>query len=370
MPATATDPRLPRRRLLRLGGAAAIAAALTGPSLPSAALAERPSLAATGRLPEGGHALALLAADGRILRQAMLPGRGHGLARDPGGTWLVAFARRPGRFACALHRHDPGPRYFHCPPDRHFCGHGTFSADGRLLYATENDYDAARGVIGVYDAGAGFARLGELDSGGMDPHQVERLPSGRLLVANGGIETHPDYGRAKLNLPTMAPCIAVLDGTDGRILARAALPPALHRLSLRHLAVDVLGRPWIGGQHEGAETELPPLLAVLEGSALRQPPMAAELRRRYRNYVGSVAASHDRRLIATSSPRGGLVTVWEAASGRPLASHDLPDGCGLAALGKGFLATGGQGDLLLVGDGPTRSLARHRIAWDNHALAL
>ena len=34
---------------------------------------------------------------------------------------------------------------------RHFFGHGVFSPDGKLLYATENDFEAARGVIGVYD---------------------------------------------------------------------------------------------------------------------------------------------------------------------------------------------------------------------------
>ena len=89
-------------------------------------------------------------------------------------------------------------------PGRHFFGHGAFSPDGRLLYATENDFDNARAVVGVYDVGSGFARIGEFGTQGVGAHELLLSPDGELLVvANGGIETHPDYGRAELNLDTM-----------------------------------------------------------------------------------------------------------------------------------------------------------------------
>ena len=38
------------------------------------------------------------------------------------------------------------------------------------------------------------------------------MPDGEtFVVANGGIETHPDYGRAELNLETMDPSVAFVD---------------------------------------------------------------------------------------------------------------------------------------------------------------
>ena len=89
---------------------------------------------------------------------------------------------------------------------RHFFGHGVFSPDGALLYATENDFENAAGMIGIYDARANFERIGEFPTHGVGPHELLLLDDGRTIaIANGGIETHPDFGRAKLNIPTMKP---------------------------------------------------------------------------------------------------------------------------------------------------------------------
>ncbi|WP_374729235.1 DUF1513 domain-containing protein [Roseitalea porphyridii] len=52
----------------------------------------------------------------------------------------------------------------------------------------------------------GSARIGEFDTLGTGPHDMALMPDVRMLViANGGIETRPDYPRAKRNVPTMAP---------------------------------------------------------------------------------------------------------------------------------------------------------------------
>src|SRR5690606_9919478 len=121
---------------------------------------------------DGTYALAFVTADGKLLREIPLSGRGHDVALSPDGASGVAFARRPGQFAVSFDLNGARPPViFETPPDRHFCGHGVFSQDGRLLYATENDFDAGRGVLGVYDAGASFRRIGELQSHGLDPHE-------------------------------------------------------------------------------------------------------------------------------------------------------------------------------------------------------
>ena len=77
------------------------------------------------------------------------------------------FARRPSNWAAVVDRGTGRVRLVvTTPPERHFFGHGVFSPDGRLLYATENragidDPDAGAGVLGIYDAGAGYRRVGE-----------------------------------------------------------------------------------------------------------------------------------------------------------------------------------------------------------------
>ena len=85
----------------------------------------------------------------------------------------VVFARQPGTFAVVFdHTGRDEPLTIASFSGRHFFGHGVFSTDGALLYATENDFDKARGVIGLFDVGDGFTRIGEFDTFGTGPHEL------------------------------------------------------------------------------------------------------------------------------------------------------------------------------------------------------
>ena len=143
------------------------------------------------------------------------------------------IARRPGKFALVIDLKDGGiVRRIDAADGRRFCGHGQFTPDGDLLM-TENDYDAGHGVIGIYDYGKNYARRGEIATGGTGPHEMLLSGDGRTaIVANGGIETHPDYGRLKLNLATMQPNVALVDIADVRPTRTFRAPEALHQLSL------------------------------------------------------------------------------------------------------------------------------------------
>ena len=47
-------------------------------------------------------------------------------------------------------------------------------------------------MIGVRDAQDGYRQIGELPSDGIGPHEATLMPDGKtLVVANGGIRTHP-----------------------------------------------------------------------------------------------------------------------------------------------------------------------------------
>ncbi len=86
-----------------------------------------------------------------------------------------------------------------------------------------------------------------------------------------------------------------------------------------------------------------------------------------RGYAGSIARARDGRL-AISSPKGGVVQVFDAAGGF-LATHARIDVCGLAPLGAGFVTSDGQGAICAL-DQAVTPLARHVAAWDNHMVPL
>jgi hypothetical protein len=304
-----------------------------------------------------------------------LPTRGHGSAFAPDGT-VVHFARRPGRFALVI---DPAAnRVIHVIDSidgRHFEGHGAFSPDGRLLYATENEYDVACGVIGVYDATDNWRRVAEFDTGGMDPHEMRLMPDGTtLVVANGGILTHPDYPQENLDPQGMDPSLAYVDRRDGRMLALHRLQADLRQLSIHHLAVARDGAVFAVVQDAIKRADVLPLIIEHRpGSGLAWVDPGEDLTARLKGYCGSAALDSSESVLAVSSPRGGCVLFWDRAAGRVLGSLDLADVCGLAPGGPPgvFLVTSGRGGALIhdARAGRSMQIAAPIIArshWDNH----
>ncbi|WP_274626841.1 DUF1513 domain-containing protein [Arvimicrobium flavum] len=315
---------------------------------------------------DGAYGAAILSEDGRILHTVELPDRGHDVTFDPVSRRSVVFARQPGTFATVFdHKGEAAPVTIASVGGRHFYGHGAFSPDGRLLYATENDFDNAAGMIGVYDATDGFRRIGEFPTWGVGPHEVLLLGDGRTLaIANGGIETHPDFGRAKLNIPTMKPSLVFVDRVTGDRLEHHELPPELHQLSIRHMDTDAAGAVWFGCQHEGPATERPLLVgSARRGEKLELVEMADGVLGGFRNYIGSVAANRDAGTIAVSSPQGNTMAVIDAASRKIVETRSLVEVCGLAPDLDGFRATTGTGETL----GPDGAEWSHPdYVWDNH----
>lgn len=328
----------------------------------------------------GRFSVRTVAADGRLFAERALPGRGHAATRRPGHNEVIVVARRPGRFMLAI---DPFAgtvsRQVEAAPGRHFYGHAAFSPDGRWLFATENAYAEGRGVVGVYDAAAGYRRARELPSHGIGPHELALLSDGRrLVVANGGIRTHPESGRRKLNLETMRPNLAYVDADSGALLRRLTLAGDLHRLSIRHMAVTPDDHVCLALQNEGPRDRLVPLVGRQRGDAPIVLMSGPEDRlRSMRHYAGGAALDDGGGVLAVSAPRGGLVSFWSPQEGRWLGSLEVPDGCGLAAAGGAgrFAVSSGAGRLLIhdAFSGRTETLrddGPSGLAWDNHLLAV
>ena len=347
-----------RRTFLTMAGA--VWAATLAPQ-PAFALSRTDAIYASAFMaPDGSYGVATLTEEGEIIERVPLPARAHGMTWSPVSNRAVAFARRPGTYAMIFAPDDSiEPTVITSVEGRHFYGHGCFSADGRLLYATENDFSGNRGMIGVYDGTNSFARVGEFPSYGIGPHDMTLSADGRMLVvANGGIETHPDFGRTKLNLDHMEPSLALIDTATGAMIERHTMPDNLRQLSTRHVDIDADGKVWFACQYEGARNDLPPLAgSFARGEDIRFLELPEETTLALANYVGAIAVNRRDGLVGLTSPKGGAEVTVDARTGRVVRQQSFADAAGIAPSAHGFVASSYSGAF-----GETQS----RVAWDQH----
>ncbi|PHQ69642.1 MAG: hypothetical protein COB93_07525 [Sneathiella sp.] len=349
------------RRYFLAGTAASIIAS------PGMALAEQNKSGFISALKTAdGYAAARLDRTGQIQAIVPLPGRGHDVALSPQRTKAVIFSRRPGNFGVEWDlRTDRVTAEFASPDNRHFYGHGFFSPDGRLLYAAENNFEQERGCLGIYDAENNYQRVGEYECHGIGPHQAVLLSNqDTIALAVGGIATHPDFPRQKLNIPDMRPSLTYLDRRTGELVDQVFLPPELHQLSIRHIAEGPDKTVWFCGQFQGAATDGVNIVGFHKiGQSPELIALPTRLQRQTKYYAGSIAVNSDKSLIAVSFPRGNFMVIIDTISKALVGITESRDICGIAETGKRFYASNGLGQLIRQ-DGV--EISQQDVLWDNH----
>lgn len=347
----------------------AVAASVT-PRL-SWADAGNPAFLGAARDKNGAFALYGLSAEAQILFRVDLPARGHAAAAHPTRPEAVAFARRPGTYALVID--CVGGQVLHkmqAPEGRHFMGHGVFVQDGDILVTTENNYAEGKGCLGLWQRSKGYARIAEVDSHGIGPHEIRAMSDDTLVVANGGILTHPDHGggRDKLNLDTMQPSLAYLT-PQFELEEQHVLADDLHHASIRHLALHD-GLVGFAMQWQGDPFDIVPLLGLHRRGAepvLCEAPLADQLS--MKAYASSVAFNGAGSELAITSSKVGRIHRFDP-DGTFLSAISRADVSGIAPKDQGYLASDGQGTLMSI-DMDMRVLnAASDLAWDNHLVSL
>jgi uncharacterized protein len=294
-----------------------------------------------------------------VRARLVVPTRAHGITRLPTGE-LLSVARRPGLWmrrwtAEGALRHEAWAE-----PGRQFNGHVLPSADGRVLFSTEQSNEDGAGCVALRDP-LTLALRDEWPSGGTDPHQLLRVGD-TLFVANGGVPTRPETGRAKQSLPSMDSSLIAIDLRRGRRSGCWRLPDA--RLSMRHLAWHAPSRTLgiaLQAEHDDAdERARAPLLALFDGDRLRAVPLPAASpgapssapldaslgappnaspdaspsastiafpHLGAAGYAGDIVATADG--FCVSAPKGGALLRWSAQAGWT-APQPLAGACALA----------------------------------------
>lgn len=314
-----------------------------------------------------------------VIWDCTLPGRAHDIVLSDKVNEGVVIARRPGLFAQVFNIDNGNLITTITPaPGRHFYGHGIFSRDGSTLYMTENAYDNGSGIVGVYDAENQYRRIDEFKSGGIGPHEMALLHDGHTLaIANGGILTHPDTGREKLNLKTMMSSMTFVDSRNGRMIKNVSISGADRQsLSIRHMAVtknDIV----VGCQDQSALNDQPLIYKcdALGQSAFVPLDMPDVIKTQFSGYCGSVAYDAGSSTIVVTSPIGGAVGIWDVADNYTwVGDMQMPDGCGAAENPEhtGFVLSSGEGVLSLISsDGTIRAHVNYPFRqWDNHLISV
>lgn len=334
----------------------------------------RPLLASAARSPSGQYHLYLLNQHGDVLLNHPLPARAHHTEVHPQRSWLACIARRPGTFVDVIdYREKRLITRITADTGRHFFGHGIFSEDGRYLICTENNLADGQGRVVFRDVDQDFRISADFPSHGIGPHELRQQPgSNTLVIANGGIRTHPDQGRKKLNLDTMTPSLVRLDMTNGALQEQQFMPAALHQLSIRHIDTNRAGETAIALQYQGPAENNPPLVAVhrpFQPLQLLSAPAPVDVA--MKRYCGSVRFDSSGRYAAVSAPRGDLITFWDLHTDRFHSSLRSRDGCGIAATDRQaeFIISAGTGRCIsydLRRGQKIRLKSAIKPAWDNH----
>lgn len=314
---------------------------------------------------QGNHFAAAVDAHGTLVNKVRLPERGHdalALPTKPGHALI--FARRPDRFLLEVDfASGQIVQQINSEPDSHFYGHGALSVDGKYLFTTENAFDQAKGIVVVRDA-SNYQVLARYESGGVGPHELKLMPNGKqLVIANGGIETHPDTPRVKLNLRTMQPNLAYLEIASGKVID--SYQPQHHQQSLRHLDVDTDGTVYVGVQYQGNKSDLHPLIYGHKGETQLQAFRAPKQQwLSMRQYTASVLV--DNIFVTVSCPRANQVTYWDKKSKRFVGKNEFKDVAGLAKLNGQAFASNGFGELMHINSSQAIKPTNHQLRFDNH----
>lgn len=320
------------------------------------------------------HFAVVMNGTGDIITQVLLPARSHAAVFNSVKNEALFFSRRPGNELYVINAStNRMETIIHANVGRHFYGHGILTPDGKYLLATENDFEAGVGKITIRDANKNYSVVKEIPSFGVGPHELSFMPNSNLIVvANGGLRTHPDKNRLPQNVQTMRPNVSFIDWQSGHLLAQ--YEPDNLKMGLRHLHVKANGDVIIGVQYKGSVLDNVPLvLKASLHSGIMALNTSSNFAYKNKQYTASVCNTNNSTWV--SCPKSHTLTCWNSHS--LVGSCKIKDVAGIAYLKEShtLMVSNGSGAIGSVSNENGRiqfkAVRQHSgLRWDNHLIAV
>lgn len=247
----------------------------------------------------------------QIAPMSFLP---HGIHSNPADKQRLAIFEKIGPGACEF---DLSSRQVVRPiqalSGHQFYGHGAYSADGKLLYATESAFDTRDGVISVRDA-TDHRVLGQFPSYGKAPHECKLIDQGKTMMVTNGGGAHGDD----------APSLSYIDVASTALLKKITLRN--EDINAGHVAINAAGNVVVvSAPRAGLDQRSPGGVSMSTGQDRLLPADAAtEIREQLLGEALSVAIHDASNLVAVSHPDGNLLTLWSLTDRRLIKTIQLP----------------------------------------------
>jgi hypothetical protein len=249
----------------------------------------------------------------------------HGISVDPRHSTHAVCFEKQGPGACLIDLASGAViRAITTSPTRQFYGHGAWSRDGSLLYATESHLDKGlTGALVVRD-GSTLAELGTLPTHGVAPHDCQLVDDGRVMaIAHGG------GLREARGAP---PCVTWVDLASERLLERVLLDSP--RFNAGHLRITSSGDLALVSAPRAGLPEIDRQLGALSlrprGRRLKTLAEPTAVTRRMIGETLSVVVHEATRLVVATHPLGDCVSLWRLDDGAHLGVLELINPRGVA----------------------------------------
>jgi hypothetical protein len=197
-----------------------------------------------------------------------------------------------------------------------------------------------------------------------------------LVVANGGIRTHPDFGRRKLNIDSMDSSLVYINIEDGELISQHRVP--YPHLSIRHLYVNHNGTVAIAMQSQNPDPRqkvVEPLLGIHHHNTDIQCLSAdPEIQSLLQGYAADTYINPDETQAILTCPRANRALVWNLRSLRVDQQLQLEGVSGLTDddLTGQVVFTSASGQLagLSITTGEITAGNHENVKWDNHCVSV
>lgn len=249
----------------------------------------------------------------------------HGVIKNPNANHKVLVFEKKGPGGAEIDLKD-NKLLGRIKPDKGcaFYGHGAYSKDGKLVYATEYDEETYAGKMTIRDA-TDFKLVGEFPTHGEWPHDCQFIDDGKVVaITNGGGNIE---GGA-------VPNVTYVEVGTGKLLEKIEFESEL--MNSGHLMISDNGDLAVAhAMREGLDTReaLGAISLRPKEGKFKTMITPAEVTGAMKGETLSLCMLPEKKVVAATNPYGaptGIVTFWNYETQKYVAKLELEQPRGVA----------------------------------------